>query len=64
MISKGPYLTLDAIRRSIRLVKRRSGVIFDSVEAFILDPVDPFVSGGPGDLISITQLTHRPLPLA
>jgi hypothetical protein len=51
---------LDAFRRSIRLVQWRPGAIVNSLEAFILDRVEPFVSGGRGDPISITRLTHRP----
>ena len=61
LLSKGEKLTFNMLRCSIRLAKGRSRTIFDGLQAFILDSVDPFVSGGPGDLISATQLTHRPL---
>jgi hypothetical protein len=61
LLSKREDLALDALRRSVRVTKWRTRAIFDGLQAFILDPVNPFVSGGPGDLVSVTQFTHRPL---
>jgi hypothetical protein len=61
LLAKREDLALDTFRRSIRVTKGRTRPIFDGLQALIFNPVDPFVSGGPGDLISVTQLTHRPL---
>jgi hypothetical protein len=61
LLSKRQDLALHALRRLVRMAKWRSRSVFDGLQAFILDSVNPFVSGGPRNLISVTQLTHRPL---
>jgi len=61
LLSKQQDLALDVFRRSVRMAIGSPRAVIDRLQALRLDPVDPLVAGGPGDLISVTQLAHRPL---
>jgi hypothetical protein len=60
-LSKGHDFAFDVFGRSVRMTIGGPGTVIDRLDALSLDPVDPLVAGGPGDLISVTPFDHRPL---
>ena len=61
-MKKQNWVGVDVGSRELVVAVERNGKRGGQyIEGFILDPVNPFASGGPGDLISVTQLAHRPL---
>jgi hypothetical protein len=61
LLSKREDLTFDVFGRSVRMAIGGPRAVLDRLQAFNLDPVDPLVTGGPRDLVSVTQFAHRPL---